>query len=287
MPSPPRWLRRTGLMAATTASEFRTQPDMAGLHAAAQRGFSVEAASYARGRPGYPAALVEWVGNRLGVRPNTTVVDLGAGTGNLTHLLLQTGATVIAVEPVEAMLEKLVTHLPAVLALRGTAEAIPLESASVDAVVCAQAFHWFATEKALAEIHRVLKPGGRLGLIWNVRDEAVDWVAEITRIITPYEADAPRFYKGEWRQAFGCGLFSELDMTPLAYRHAGSAEEVIIDRFLSVSFIAALPPAEKLAVQTRLRALVATHPALRDVGPISFPYRTEAYSCRALPLNPV
>jgi SAM-dependent methyltransferase len=259
------------------------QPETAGVHSAAQRGFSIEASSYARGRPGYPAELDKWLEKELCLDSNSTVIDLGAGTGKFTQLLLRTGAKLIAVEPVAAMREKLVTSLPTVRALDGTAEAIPLASGSAAAVVCAQAFHWFATEAALAEIHRVLEPGGRLGLVWNVRDEAVDWVAEITRIITPYEGDAPRFYKGDWRIPFARGRFSELEMTPFPYCHVGSAAEVILDRFLSVSFIAALPAAEKSLVEEQLRELAETHPALRGQDQIAFPYRTEAYSCRALP----
>src|SRR4029077_945210 len=100
-------------------------------------------------------------------------------------------------------------HLPGVHAMAGTAQAMNLPDSATDAVVCAQAFHWFATESDLAEIHRVLKPGGKLGLVWNVRDESVDWVATITRIITPYEGHAPRYYKGEWRRAFSGRLFSD------------------------------------------------------------------------------
>ena len=162
------------------------------------------------------------------------------------------------------------------------AEAIPLAGASADALVCAQAFHWFATEAALAEIRRVLRPGGRLGLIWNVRDESVDWVATITEIIAPYEGDAPRFSKGAWRQAFTGQYFTELEQSSFAYQHVGTAKEVILDRFLSVSFIAALPPHEKANVANRLRALIASHPALREREAIAFPYRTVAYRCTRL-----
>ena len=171
--------------------------------------------------------------------------------------------------------------LPGVQQLPGTAEAIPLAGASADALVCAQAFHWFATEPALAEIRRVLRPGGRLGLIWNVRDESVDWVATITEIIAPYEGDAPRFSKGAWRQAFSGQYFTELEQSSFAYQHVGTAQEVILDRFLSVSFIAALPPHEKANVANQLRALIASHPALRERDAIAFPYRTELIGAHA------
>jgi SAM-dependent methyltransferase len=252
---------------------------MSEIHAAAQLGFSREAQTYARGRPDYPAALLPWLTDDLGVAPGKVVVDLGAGTGKFTKLLVATGAHVIAVEPVAAMRAQLAAILPAVQQLPGTAEAIPLAEAAADALVCAQAFHWFATELALAEIRRVLRPGGRLGLIWNVRDESVDWVATISEILTPYEGDAPRFSKGAWRTAFSSQYFTELEQSSFAYQHVGTAQEVILDRFLSVSFIAALPPHEKANVASQLRALIASHPALRERDAIAFPYRTMAYRC--------
>ncbi len=149
-------------------------------------------------------------------------------------------------------------------------------------MICAQAFHWFSTQAALAEIHRVLKPDGRLGLVWNVRDESVDWVAAITDIITPYEGDTPRFHSGRWREAFTGEYFSDPELSCFAYSHVGSPQEVIMDRFLSVSFIAALPDAEKTRVTEQLRSLLATHPALKGRDTVAFPYQTQAYLCRRL-----
>jgi len=252
---------------------------MSDIHAAAQLGFSDAAQTYARGRPDYPAELLPWLKADLGLAPGKRVVDLGAGTGKFTRLLVQTGAEPVAVEPVEAMRVQFAQRLPGVRVLAGNAAALPLAAATADALVCAQAFHWFATAAALAEIHRVLRPGGALGLVWNVRDESVDWVAAITRIITPYEGDAPRFYKGEWRKPFSGGGFTALEQSSFAYQHVGSAQEVILDRFLSVSFIAALPARDKAAVAGELQALIATHPALRGRDTIAFPYRTQAYRC--------
>jgi SAM-dependent methyltransferase len=257
------------------AGNFR----MSEIHAAAQEGFSAEAASYARGRPSYPSELGHWLTEDLGIGPGTVVVDLGAGTGKFTRLLVGCRADTIAVEPIDAMRAQLHASLPEVPALAGTAEAMPLADGTADAVVCAQAFHWFATSATLAEIHRVLKPGGRLGLVWNVRDEAVDWVAAITRIITPYEGDAPRFHKGDWRRPFDGRYFGGLVMTEFPYRHVGSAREVIIDRFMSVSFLAALPAPGKAKVQAQLEHLIATHADLRGRESVAFPYRTEAYCC--------
>ena len=250
------------------------------IHTAALEGFSQEAQAYARGRPGYPDALVPWLRGQLQLGPGKAAVDLGAGTGKFTRLMLRTGATVVAVEPIEAMRAQLVENLSDVTVISGAAESMPLGAESVDAVVCAQAFHWFASHEALEEIHRVLVPGGSLGLVWNVRDESCDWVAALNEIITPYEADAPRFHTGQWRQAFIGDLFTEPQDVTFPYQHVGSAQETIIDRYLSVSFIAALPAREKAQVKRRLLASIDTWPQLKGRSEIAFPYWTCAYHCR-------
>jgi ubiquinone/menaquinone biosynthesis C-methylase UbiE len=253
---------------------------MPDIRSEALDGFGRAAQTYSRGRPDYPEEMLGWLSQSLEIGPGKTAIDLGAGTGKFTKLLLQTKATVIAVEPVNAMRAELAANLPDVRTLTGTARAMTLGDATADAVVCAQAFHWFATEAALAEIHRVLKPDGKLGLIWNVRDDTVDWVAAITKIISPYEGDAPRYYKGEWRHPFAGRLFTDLDEECFAYQHIGTAQTVILDRFLSVSFIAALPDYEKSKVADRLNDLISSHPAIRGRESIVFPYQTHAYSCR-------
>ena len=250
------------------------------VHAAAQQGYEKEAQAYARGRPDYPAPLSGWLAQSLGLAPGQQVADVGAGTGKFTALLAATGAAVVAVEPVAAMRAKIeALGLPGVRAMEGMAQALPLPHGSLDAVVCAQAFHWFASREALDAFHRVLRPGGRLGLVWNVRDESVDWVAELTTIVTPYEGDAPRFYKGDWKKPFPHPGFSPLVETRLPHEHVGPPGQVIIDRFMSVSFIAALPDAERAHVRAQIDALIATHPALRGQATVRFPYTTLAYHC--------
>jgi len=253
------------------------------VHTAAQRGFSTVAHTYAHNRPDYPAALLPWLRGQLPAAPDMSAmlaVDLGAGTGKFTRLLTQTGAAVVAVEPVAAMRAQLSERLPEIEVREGSASAIPLPSGSADLLTCAQAFHWFATGAALAEIHRVLKPAGRLALVWNVPDESVDWVAAVFDILTPYEGDAPRFRNGDWRKAFNGRHFAAPELTTFTHAQVGSVQQVIVNRFLSTSFIAALPAAEKAVVAQRLHTLAATHPALRGRDSIAFPYRTEAYCCR-------
>ena len=137
--------------------------------------FGTQAQAYAYGRPTYPMDAVRWV-----VPPDaTTVLDLAAGTGKLTERVLELGVDVVAVEPLDEM-RALIPN--AARAMPGTAEEIPLPDASVDAVVVGQAFHWFDPVRALAEIARVLRPGGALGLFWNLDDDRVPWVAELDEL---------------------------------------------------------------------------------------------------------
>jgi SAM-dependent methyltransferase len=252
---------------------------MAAIHRAAAKGYTAKAEAYIRGRPEYPAAVQDWLRDDLALSAGKTVLDLGAGTGKFLPHLRATGAAVIAVEPVPAMRAQLTQRNPGIDAMAGTAEQIPQADGAVDAVVCAQAFHWFANAAALAEIHRVLKPGGVLGLIWNVRDESVAWVAALTRIMAPYEAGVPRYHSQEWRRLFPAEGFGPLRERHFPNSHIGPAEQVIVDRILSVSFIAALPAARQNEVAAGIRELIATTPELAGKGEVAFPYETAAFSC--------
>jgi len=111
------------------------------------------------------------------------VLDLGAGTGKLTRQLRDRGLDVVAVEPSEGMREQLARAVPGAAVYAGSAEQIPLPDHSVDAVLVAQAWHWVDRGRAVPEVARALVPGGRLGLVWNIRDEREDWVAELGRIL--------------------------------------------------------------------------------------------------------
>ena len=141
--------------------------------------FGSQAAAYERGRPSYPPEAIDWV-LPAGARD---VLDLGAGTGKLTARLVERGLNVTAVDPLPEMLEVLRHSLPDTPALLGSAEQIPLPDHSVDAVLVAQAWHWFDADRAIGELLRVLRPGGRLGLLFNTRDARLGWVAQLDAII--------------------------------------------------------------------------------------------------------
>jgi len=218
----------------------------------------------------------------LALRKGKTVLDLGSGTGKFLPHLRRTEATVVAVEPVAAMLEQLLDTNPGIEAKQGSAERIPLADACLDAVVCAQSFHWFASPEALNEIRRVLKAGGVLGLVWNIRDESVKWVADLRSIFDAYQGDAPRFHTQKWRRVFPAPGFAPLAETRFLHGHTGPPEHVIIDRVLSTSFIAALPAAERMRVATQVQQLIASTPDLAGKSEVTMPYVTAAYSCQKL-----
>lgn len=248
------------------------------IHQAAQA-FDGAAEAYDHGRPGFPPEAVATLIDVLKIEAGVRVLDLAAGTGKLTKMLAPTGAELVAVEPLGGMRARLEASLPGVRALEGTAEAIPLPDSSVDAVTAAQAFHWFDANAALAEIHRVLVPGGGLGLLWNVKDEQEDWVAQLGEITEPHRGTAPRYLPGAWRAAFEeTALF-----TPLAAEHFSHVHEVdaegVVDRLLSISFIAALTGEERQQVGEEVRRLLAEHPETRARETFRLPYRTDVYWC--------
>lgn len=249
----------------------RAMPD--GVHAQAAIGFERAGADYERGRPGYPEAAVVTMASELGIEPGRVVVDLAAGTGKLTRSLIRFGARLIAVEPVRGMRE-LVSAAPGVETLEGTAEQIPLGDESADAVVVAQAFHWFDAPRAAAEIHRVLKPAGGLGVIWNTWDESVPWVARVRAIVHEYAGDAPQQATSSWeRELAATGLFTPLSQRTYVNLVRGDLD-TLLAAVASTSYIAALEPPEREGVLRRVRAIVAADPAMRDRDQLELPYGT-------------
>lgn len=234
-------------------------------------GFDASAEAYERGRPEYPHDGVEWILDRTGTRPGAHVVDLAAGTGKLTVHFLGVRFRVTAIEPVPGMRAILQERAPAADILDGTAEAIPLPDASAHLVTVAQAFHWFDTDRAIAEIHRVLRPGGWLALVYNERLHELPIHQELGRIFEPRRGATPSHHRDDrWRR--------ELAETPLlsvgpswSEEHAQCLdEEGLVDRMMSTSFLAALPSDERAEVEAEVRDV-----ARRHGGRVGIPYRAE------------
>jgi SAM-dependent methyltransferase len=244
----------------------------------ATRGFEAAGERYERGRPEYPAAAVDWLVAQLGLgaRPGGQVLDIGAGTGKLTRPLLERGLRVIAVEPVDGMRATLERTTPGADVRAGQAEALPLAAGEVDAVVAGQAFHWFANAAALGEFVRVLGPDGRLGLIWNRRDVEQPLHAAIDRVIEPLRGATPGHASDAWRAVFtDAAPFERAAEQRFAHVQEFDADG-LVDRVLSISFVAALPDDERRAVEAQVRALATD-------GPVTLRYTTEVsvYTRRA------
>jgi SAM-dependent methyltransferase len=223
--------------------------------------FGSAAESYERGRPGYPAAALDW----LLPAGCPRVVDLGAGTGKLTRQIRDRGLPVTAVEPSDGMLAELRRAVPGVPALRGSAERIPLPDGCADVVLVAQAWHWVDPARAVPEVARILSPGGRLGLLWNLRDERSGWVRRLGEIIGNRE--------DEHRTTVGAP-FGEVETVHFDWTQTLGPER-LLDMVASRSAIILLPPDERAAVLSEVRRLAATHPDLVGRTEFRLPYVTE------------
>ena len=226
--------------------------------------FGVAAGIYEQARPGYPDAAVDWL-----LPPGARrVLDVGAGTGKLTRALAARGLAVTAVEPSDGMRAELARVLPGATVLAGSAEAIPAGAGAADAVLLAQAWHWVDPARAVPEVARVLAPGGRLGLVWNMRDERVDWVAELTRIIHT------ETYTDNGSEAPVVGPpFGPVERLDVEWSMPVTADR-LVDLVASRSYIITMDPAGRAARLRRVRELVATHPDIAGATEFPLPYVT-------------
>lgn len=238
------------------------EPDVA----TGAQAFGAVADDYERARPGYPAEVVTLTGI-AGAR----VCDLAAGTGKLTRVLVAAGCDVVAVEPVAGMRERLAVELPAVDVRLGTAEAIPLPDGDVDAVTVAQAFHWFRSAEALAEIVRVLRPGGTLAVVFNERDATEGWVAAMNAALRWNERTIATAQHADWSAVVGAAGYRPARYEALRWAQP-MTRELLAARVRSVSYVAAASAAD------RQRYLDAVGAVVADLSePFALPYVTHVW----------
>ena len=218
---------------------------------------------YERGRPGWPSAGVEVAG----LPRSAAVLDLGAGTGKLTRLLVDAFERVIAVEPADEMRRRLVALCPHAEALAGSGQEIPLADASVDAVFAAQAFHWFDDEWAVAEIVRVLRPGGALVVMWNVPASAREpWLQAVEELLTerlppgeydydPLDLGMPKYRAGDWRRALAAAPFTHFEEARRSSPQRLDREGVVAF-YASMGWVADLRDAQRLPLLDEVRSLL-------------------------------
>lgn len=226
------------------------------LHPLAAR-FGSVADAYERGRPEYSPAVVGALAAELGLHAGAPVLDLAAGTGKLTRPLLGAGLDVVAVEPQAPLRERLVATVGGERVREGVAEAIPLADVSVDAVTVADGFHWFDQPQALAEIRRVLTPGGGLALLSTAPDwSGASWAHELGTMIQALRPEHPYFDGPAWKEAVGAAggwtVPREVRVTSAQPTDPGQ----IVAYVASMSFVAALPEEERDECLARAAALV-------------------------------
>jgi ubiquinone/menaquinone biosynthesis C-methylase UbiE len=233
----------------------------------AAHAFGERAEDYERGRPGWPADAVAALLERWGARQ---VVDLAAGTGKLTRILAA-HADVTAIEPVDGMRAVLARSVPNAHVMTGTAEAIPLDDESVDAVFVAEAFHWFDLDRAPAEIARVLRPGGHLAVLFNTLDgDPAEWMDDLFEVVKAHRLPGSNMpHAVPWREALEA-QFGELEKVDARHTHTIDADEEIA-QIASFSSIGALPPDRRAAALAASREVLARH----GIGTVTWPYRTE------------
>jgi len=238
--------------------------------------FGAHADAYERARPEWPEEAARWLapeGARL-------VVELGAGTGKLTRAVVALGVRVVAVEPDPRMLT--VLRGLDLDGVEGSAEAIPFDEGTADAVVAGSSLHWFELGQALQEIHRVLRPGGRFGFGWNHRDDRHRAVAAMSE--TVYSAQArlsgPRWRSRDWgAELVASGLF--VDVEHAVFEHVLELpHEALTDHLMSYSGVAALSAEERGQVVAAVAALLDSDSSVSDGGTLRLPFVVSTYRAR-------
>ncbi|KAK9820666.1 hypothetical protein WJX74_002948 [Apatococcus lobatus] len=249
---------------------------MAGVHRVAQQGFRANVQAYETARPSFPADAIAQIVSLL--RPDSQILDVGAGTGKFTRLLASKCgyANVQAVEPVEEMRECFQTAVPGVCVQDGSADFLPLPDSSMDCITCAQAFHWFANTGSLREFRRVLKPGGLLVLIWNLEDGRTPWVHSLRTLYEQHEQGTPQFRLGLWKHVWE-GQEAQEWFQPLQQRSYdwtfGLTKGQAWQRVLSKSYISCLDAPTQAQLQQQCQAVLQDVPTRPD-GTMEYPHTT-------------
>jgi SAM-dependent methyltransferase len=233
--------------------------------------FGGVADAYDRARPSYPAEAVTW----LAGLDHAHVLELGAGTGKLTEELVRQGHRVVATDPLDAMLRHLVRRLPGTPAVVAAAERIPLRARSVDTVVGAQSFHWWDVERALPEIARVLRPGGHLSLVWNLRDERIPWVRRLGALIGTQEQQ-----NDPTHALLSSNLFGFVESTTFRFWQPLDRTR-LRDLVLSRSNIAMMTETERERVVTQVDEMYESYG--RGADGMLLPYVTRCYKAVVRP----
>jgi len=262
----------------------------------AQGGFDKRDTSqiYERCRPSYSREVVHFLLDKLGIAPFAAssnqplrILELGAGTGKFTgalqDALRDSKVQIIASEPLISMREEFGKKHPDISLKDFPAENIDLPNSSVHAVIAAQSFHWFANDKSISEIHRVLVPGGKLGLVWNRRDRSLPWVKELDEeIVLPLykQSNTPNQQSGEWEKVLSAsGKFGPINNDESFKMEQTFNFDEFINRIMSISVVAVLSKEEQQRTIDRVKLILSKHDK-QEKGTFTIPYIVQIYWCQ-------
>ncbi|OQS00292.1 hypothetical protein THRCLA_06057 [Thraustotheca clavata] len=257
------------------------------VHNVAKHGFT-NGSLYDKARPNFPIESLKALIPPLLNPATANVLEIGSGTGKFTSLLHHEAKIehLVAIEPAEDMRATFSILFPDVPCIDGSATSLPAEAHSQDAIYIAQAFHWFDNREALLEFHRVLKPTGTLGLIWNMEDGQTPWVAALRKVCEAYDGVAPQYRTGKWKQVFenSTDLFGPLQHTRISRTIPVASTEQIWLRVLSKSYVTMSTPEVQAKIKEDVMKVLENAQFERnDQGEILYPYVTDIYS--TTPIN--